>query len=348
MIILLFILLKNINSKKIEKFIDTNFTIIHYAIGSYDIENYGGVARYDFHIKNIFPNRKYFKAQQNKNQMLNYLKNCTNPIVITDNHLAIDIPNKYPLIIIHHGIALSTPERVPSWSGKLRNLCYNGQKKMLFYRKPYNTSIISISTFCTDEFKKHLGNQYDKFDYELILHTSELNENKYKKNFNKKPIVLGNWKTINKGLNIYKTLSKNQDFFTFQKLKVSNNNNDINDFNDRKQNIYLDCDIFLQISNIEGNSYASLDAIMNGLVLVASNVGLCYKDLPEDCFVKLDWKKNNDVDYVLGKLKYAWENRLELSKKCRKWYLENCKFNLWKTKMINNVDRFYQKNYLNN
>ena len=57
----------------------------------------------------------------------------------------------------------------------------------------------------------------------------------------------------------------------------------------RKQNIYLQSDIFLQISNSEGNSYATLDALICGLPIVSSNVGLFYKDVPEDCFVKLEW-----------------------------------------------------------
>ena len=161
---------------------DTNkYNIIHYCINSYDNNSYGGVARYDYHIKLIFPNRIFIKGDQEKNKLINVLKKIKNPIVITDNHLALDIPNKYPAIIVHHGSAITGVKRRPNWKGKLRDLCVNGQKKIFFYRKPENTCVISISTFVKDEFKKNIGVQYEKFENKLILHTSELNENRYKK-----------------------------------------------------------------------------------------------------------------------------------------------------------------------
>ena len=63
--------------------------------------------------------------------------------------------------------------------------------------------------------------------------------------------------------------------------------------------------MFLQISTSEGNSYSSLDALLCGMVVIASNMGLFYKDVPDDCFIKIDWKKNNDVEYVQNKLEYV-------------------------------------------
>ena len=55
---------------------------------------------------------------------------------------------------------------------------------------------------------------------------------------------------------------------------------------------------FYKYPNSEGNSYATLDALICGLPVVASNVGLFYKDVPEDCFVKIEWRKNHDVEYI--------------------------------------------------
>lgn len=344
--IFIIFLILNINERNIENFKNNyEVTIIHYCIGSYDIGDYGGVARYDYHLKKCFPNRKFFKAPEDKNKMLDFMKTLPNPVIITDNHLCLDIPKNNPLIIVHHGIAKTHKERDSKWQGPLADLCIQGQKKMFYYRNPKNTSVISISQFCTDEFTRHLKDQYQKFDRELILHTSELDTSRYKKKFNLKPIILGNWNSPNKGQHIYINLSRNHNFFTFQNLYVKNDNNDIDDFNKRKQDIYLNSDIFLQLSSCEGNSYATIDAILNGLVLVASNVGLCYQDLPEDCFVKIDWHQNNDEEYVLKKLQYAWENKEILSKKCRKWFLENCEFKSWEYKMRQNINNFVKKNY---
>ena len=40
--------------------------------------------------------------------MLPFLNTCKNPVIITDNHLAYDIPDNYPVLLVHHGCALST------------------------------------------------------------------------------------------------------------------------------------------------------------------------------------------------------------------------------------------------
>ena len=89
--------------------------IIHYCCGSYDQGAYGGVARYDYQIKLAFPHRRFFQGPQQKKYMLQFLEKCDKPIVITDNHLSIDIPNKYPLILVHHGCAKTTADRNPTW-----------------------------------------------------------------------------------------------------------------------------------------------------------------------------------------------------------------------------------------
>ena len=302
-----YLILENFQSKF------NDYQIIHYCIGSYDENNYGGVARYDYHIKQVFPNRIFFKAQKSKDKLLKFLKDNPKSIVITDNHLACDIPNQYKVLLVHHGSAITHKEREPSWGGRLAKLCIEGQKKMLNYRDPENTKIISISQFCTDEFSRLFPKRYNEFSRELILHTSEFDEGRYKKKFNDIPVVLGNWSTENKGLKIYNKLKNNKKYY-FKKLSIKNDNNDVNDFNKRKQDIYLNSDMFLQISLCEGSSYSALDAILCGLVLVSTDTGFCYKDIPEDCFVKLDWRKVNNIKYVHSKIDYAWENREQLSK----------------------------------
>ena len=188
--------------------------IIHYCCGSYDSGDYGGVARYDYHIKLIFPNRKFFQGPSQKNKMIKYLKSCKNPIVITDNHLANDIPNEYPCVLVHHGCAKTTSNRNPSWKGFFKNICTNGQNKMLKYRNKDTTIILSISEACTFDFTRFYKNDYLKFNRIKILHTSELNENIYKKNFNKKPVILGNWSHVKKGKNVLpKLISKHKKIY---------------------------------------------------------------------------------------------------------------------------------------
>ena len=320
--------------------------IIHYCCGSYDIGDCGGVARYDYQIKLAFPDRKFFQGPRMKKEMLAYLEKCDNPIVITDNHLSIDIPNKYPLILVHHGCAKTTALRNPSWGEPWKSLCCNGQDKMLSFRNPKKTNIVSISQSCTDDFIKYYGENYLKFKRYSILHPSELDENLYKKTFNKIPVILGNWGHIKKGKNIIPKLINTVRFIKFRQLNVRITNGDIEKFNREKQQIYCNSDIFLQLSNSEGNSYATLDALLCGLVVISSNVGLFYKDVPEDCFVKLDWERLDDISYIIKKIIYAIKNKKRLAKNAREWYMKNCRLDDWKTKMHNLVNKFNEEQYL--
>ena len=307
--------------------------IIHYCCGRYP--NVGGVPRFDLQVSLAFPNRKFFEGPREKDAMLKYLSKCKNPIVITDNHLACDIPNTYNVILVHHGCARTTAERNPDWCEPWKSLCTNGQDKMLTFRDPAKTKIVSISQSCTDDFTKYYGADYTKFERIRLLHPSELDESRYKTSFNKKPVVLGNWRGIKKGERLLPKLISSLKEYRFEQLNV-HPRGDYKEFNKRKQDIYLKSDIFLQISNSEGFSYAALDAILCGIPVVSSDVGFCYKDIPDNCFVRLDWKRNGDVDYVRERLEYAWENRDELSKNARKWYIENCRFIDW-VKKINDI-----------
>ena len=306
--------------------------VIHYCCGKYP--NIGGVPRFELQISLIFPERAFFMGPFEKNAMLSYLKTCVNPVVITDNHLSCDIPNKYDVVLVHHGCAKTHAEREINWGTHgVGKFCCDGQKKMLTVRNEKNTKIVSISQFCKDEFTKHYGKEYEKFDNIKILSPSEFDENIYKKTFSVNPIVLGNWKGVNKGETTVTKLKSEITIFDFNQLNVKPlQNESYKDFNKRKQEIYLKSDIFLQVSNCEGYSYATLDALICGLVTVASDVGLFYKDVPDNCFVKLDWRKNGDIDYVKERLEYAWENRETLSRNARQWYIENCRFVEWEKK----------------
>ena len=314
-----------------------NKTIIHYCCGSYDIGDFGGVARYDYHLSLLYPHRIFIKGPERKVQLLQLLQQVDNPLVITDNHLASDIPNTYSVVLVHHGCALTHAEREPTWHPYWKNLCCNGQKQMLVQREPSNTKIISISTFCSDEFQRFFPDRYPLYDKTLIFHTSELNPKKYKKTFNAKPIIFGNFNSNLKGASIIQKLNK-QTFFKIDKLNVSYDrikDGSYEHYNERKQQFYLDRDIFLQLSLCEGNSYATLDAFLCGNVVVATNVGFTYKDVPKNCYVELDYTKINDLDYLMKKIQYAWEHREELSKNAREFYLRECHLPLWKERMSN-------------
>jgi glycosyltransferase involved in cell wall biosynthesis len=333
------IVIRRKNCLKIYEYFRKNYknnstkAIVHYCCGSYKYGDIGGVARYDFDLQNVFPDRIFFHGPSEKTLLIEFLNKNPNSIVFTDNHLACDIPNKYFTYIVHHGCALTHAEREPGWDKYWKELCCNGQLKMLNYRDPKNTHIISISQFCTDEFKKHFGSKYEKFRRIKILHSSQISPS-IKLKWNTKPIVLHNCNGCNKGQSTTMHLQKKAPQYIFNKLHCKADKGLIKFWNKKKETIYKNCDIFLQLSLSEGYGYSTLDALFCGLPVVATNVGLFYEDLPEDCFVKLDYKKRDDLDYVIDKINYAWKNRELLTKRAHDWIIKNCDFEEWRRKML--------------
>ena len=102
-----------------------------------------------------------------------------------------------------------------------------------------------------------------------------------------------------------------------------------------KENKIFICHVifFLNISLCEGNCYSALDALLCGIPVISTNTGLFYSDIPEDCFVKIDWEKRNNLDYVKEKLEYAWKHKEELGCKGREWYLKHYRFADWESAM---------------
>lgn len=322
-------------------------TIIHYCCDTTWSGAVGGVPRYDYQLSLIVPNRIFVKGPDEKNKLLRILEQNPETIVITDNHLACDVPNTHNCLLVHHGCARTTAHYNPAWPEPWKSLCVNGQNKMLSYRKTHNTQIISPSEACTTDFTYYYGDEYTKFKRHDILHTSELNEQIYKVSFdNERPVILGNWNGLKKGANIVEKLKTVHEMNTFEfkslyvKLKYDNFSvkTSIESFNTQKQEIYINSDIFLQLSNSEGSAYATLDAMLCGLVIVATNVGLFYNNVPENCFVKVEREEMHDVDYVKRRILHAWKNKEIYAKNARDWYMENCRFEDWKFKMMTVID----------
>lgn len=335
------------NNYKNEENMMNEKQIVVYFCGSYDILDFGGVAAYDRHIKLCYPNRKFFKGPQQKNELLSYINNYKKEdvIIITDNHLSCDIPNEYNVILVHHGCALTTAERNPDWDPYWKNLCTEGQKQMLSYRNPATTIIMSISESCTYDFTKYFGDEYTKFNIIKLLNTSEFDTTLLKDNSlkieNRKPIIIGNFENVKKGKEIVNNLPR--DKYDIRQLNVKASSPDeesIQKYNKEKQNQYLEADVFLQISNSEGNSFATNDALACGLPVVATNVGLFYDDPPEDSFVKIELEQRNNIDYVMNRIDYALENKELIGKNGFNWWNNNCNFSLWKDSLHKIVTLF--------
>ena len=94
------------------------------------------------------------------------------------------------------------------------------QSKMFYYRSKESTIFLSISEFTSKIFQQFYPIPYKRNRFTKILHPSELNQNIYKTEFNNKPIILGDWRSITKGEGLIKEIKKNLIKKKFKKLDI--------------------------------------------------------------------------------------------------------------------------------
>ena len=329
------------NKKKVKK----KIKIVHYCASSYSLGHFGGVPRFDYQLSLVFPDRKFIKDGNTK-ELLKYLYKNKDALVITDNQLSLEIPNDIKTIVVHHGCAKHNylmNMQDYAWFRKY----VKPQSKLFSYRKINTTIFLSIAEFTSQIFRDYYPVSHKRHKIEKILHSSELNENLYKKTFNNKPVILGNWKGIKIGGEVIDNIIKSIISYEFRQLNIGikkpYSRKEILFFNEEKQKIYLESDIFLNISNSEGNAYAIVDAMICGLPIVTTKVGLFFGDVPSNCFVELNLEKINSPEYIQERINYAWQNRYELSQNIRDYYLNNCKFHKWEKELLNLVTKFNSK-----
>lgn len=147
---------------------------------------------------------------------------------------------------------------------------------------------------------------------------------------------MGNWNKSQERYNLtnsnFSKLKELLPNFEFRQL-VTKDNENIRGHYQEISNIYSEADIYLSLSIHEGNSYALLDAFNKNLLICCTNVGLAYKDIPDDTAVILDWEKSLDMNYVAEKIRYLWDNRQKFRNKSKEFFDEKSNFENWKNEI---------------
>lgn len=319
--------------------------IISYCNNKYP-DSFGGVSRFDYCLSLVFPDRVFFKGPEDIDELLEfYYKDRNEYIIITDNHLSSQIPADIPLIVVHHGVARTHLEREPDWEIEWKNKCVYGQDLMFLLRKPSNTIFISPTLFCRNQFRKIYGKQYEEYKNIFIPHASELDESKFKTNFNNKPIIIGNWSQVHKGKNLISDLIKKLPEFEFRPLKIDFKNKSIEEYNKLKQEMYLEADIYLCLSIVEGSSYSVLDAMLNNLLIVSTDVGIMENEVDKNSFEMIPWK-DIGIKNISKKIRNIWKDKENYFNKSRLEYFKLTNFHKWSNSWENLVNDV-QHNKLN-
>ena len=169
----------------------TDYILVHFVCGKYP-EDMGGVARFDNLIERIFPSRVFFKGPEEASKMNNFLADNADQkiLIITDNQFAIHVPELFPCLIFHHGVARIHAQRDPQWEKEIADFCINGQDEMLSKRNPHNTVFVGVSSYCLDYFEKLYQKNYTRFLRYCLPHPIEPVSNLSKRTPSK-PVILG-------------------------------------------------------------------------------------------------------------------------------------------------------------
>ena len=201
-------------------------------------------------------------------------------IVIADNHLSLDVPPHIKTVVVHHGCALTHYERDPMWQyPHTFEIC---EKQRRMFDLP-NRVCVSQSYWAATEFAKRVPN-YPK-SVSIIQNWVERIEPLPKSG---KPIIIGDWRDNNKGINVWRKLAEKCDKYEFQPLAFTD------DAGRRKQ--YGEASLYLCLSLSEGGAHAVCDAEAAELPIVTTDVGNYISFT--DCEV-IRWQDRDNVDLVL-------------------------------------------------
>lgn len=265
-----------------------------------------GVARFAQMLKRAIPEIKEVSREVDFTQVA-HLESVDplypGDVVITDNHLSLEIPDGPRVIAVHHGSADAHYKRDATWRNK------NTLKMVVDQEKMYarTTEMVSPSMW--------VMGQFDDFDGTLIPHWVDSIPQLPKRG---KPIVIGDWRDNNKGAGAWKKLAEANPQWDFKPLNFRTEADKL------KQ--YGEASLYLCLSLSEGGSYSMCDAEAARLPIVSTNVGN-YLEF-SDCAV-IRWQDRDNLKLVSD----AIERKLNAGRKS--CFYDSYSFEDWRAAWLN-------------
>ncbi|HWZ91878.1 MAG TPA: hypothetical protein VNW92_23605 [Polyangiaceae bacterium] len=246
---------------------------------------YTGVPRFDWELRRALPEINSLNTKLKSRAWLRFIAwREPDAIVITGNETSLLVPETLRTIVLHHGSAQTHFDRDPGWRGAMERSFCRAQREM--YGKP-NRWYLSAARWTAERFSEHHGVPLAPVLpswVETITRSAARNA---------RPVVLGDFRTFNKGSEVIAKLSAARPDLEFRDLKCT--------YNQRK-GVYGVADAYLCLSLSEGGSFSVSDAEATGLPLVTTDVG---NYLEYSASYVIPWQKRDDVAFVLAQLDRA-------------------------------------------
>jgi len=246
---------------------------------------YTGVPRFDWELRRALPELCSINTKLHWRAWLKLIAwREPDAIVITGNETSLMVPDNLRTVVLHHGSAQTHFDRDPSWRGSMERGFCRAQRAM--YQKP-NRWYLSAAKWTAEQFSAHHGVPLAPV---LPSWVESIPRAKVR---NARPIVLGDFRTFNKGSEVVEKLRTMRPDLEFRELKCTY---------EQRKDVYGAADAYLCLSLSEGGSFSVSDAEATTLPLVTTDVGN-YLEYTES-FV-IPWQKRDDVSLVLETLDRA-------------------------------------------
>ncbi len=252
-----------------------------------------GVPRFDWELRRALPDLNSINTKLKSRAWLKLIAwREPDAIVITGNETSLMVPETLRTVVLHHGCAQTHFDRDPGWRGSMEKGFCRAQRAM--YSKP-NRWYVSAARWTAEQFSHHHG-----VPLAPVL-PSWVESMARSKARGGRPVVLGDFRTFNKGSEVVAKLSAARPDLEFRDLKCT--------YNERKD-VYGAADAYLCLSLSEGGSFSVSDAEATTLPLVTTDVG---NYLEYSASYLIPWQNRDDVAYVLGQLDRALSSPREPS-----------------------------------
>jgi hypothetical protein len=244
-----------------------------------------GVPRFDWELRRALPEVNSINTKLKSRAWLRYLAwREPDAIVITGNETSLMVPQALRTVVVHHGCAQTHFERDPDWRGSMEQGFCRAQRAMYALR---NRWYLAPARWTAEQFSRHHGVPLARVLPSWVESITRSTPN------NVRPIVLGDFRTFNKGSDVVAKLSAARPNIEFRDLKCT--------YETRKES-YAAVDAYLCLSLSEGGSFSVSDAEATSLPLVTTDVG---NYLEYSASYVIPWQKRADVGIVLAALDRA-------------------------------------------
>lgn len=259
-------------------------------------QNKTGVPRFGKEFKKAFP--ETIEIRPIDVDQKSYSEFRDDDVVVTDNHLALLLPDRVRKIVVHHGSAMYHYKVDPAWRSPQTKKMADDQREVIRrgLELESRTRFVAPSVWVGTQFgpSPEIGIMNPRT--RLIPH--------YVGGWEERgggirlgSTVIGDWRNFNKGSEAVARLSKILGQFEFVKLDF-----EAEDFR-KKADLYGRADAYLCLSLSEGAPYSVADAEVFGIPIVSTFTGNVYE------FEPYVVKNRDDVDEVERALIAATRDR---------------------------------------